>query len=145
MPFLLQLARSTYGLPFLIDLKGWPNAACPKRSSAPVSFSDLAFIQIALASILPPVHYWRLRQQFRQIPHVIRNARLHRRGNAQGLMDAAEIVVGEVQAVRRPQILPLLREGIRQPREAAHLHSDCEVLAFYVRCADFAARWDERG
>jgi hypothetical protein len=34
-----------------------------------------------------------------------------------------------VQAVRRPQVLPLLRERIRQPREAAHAHADRQILA----------------
>src|ERR1035441_79869 len=43
-------------------------------------------------------------------------------------MDPAEVVVGEVQAIRGPEVLPLLRERIRQPREAPHLHSDREVL-----------------
>jgi hypothetical protein len=52
-------------------------------------------------------------------------------------VNPAEIVVGEVQAVGSPQVLPLLREAIRQSREAAHLHSDCEVLALHVGRADF--------
>lgn len=62
-------------------------------------------------------------------------------------MNAAEVVVGEVEAIRAPQVLPLLAEGIRQSREAAHLHSDREVLAFNVRGANslrigIAHDWD---
>ena len=51
-------------------------------------------------------------------------------------MYTAEVVVGEVQAVRGPQILPLLTEGIRQACQAAHLHSDGEVLALHDGSAD---------
>ena len=52
-----------------------------------------------------------------------------------------------MQAVRRPKILPLLRERIRQPREAAHLHSDGEILAFHMAGTDLrrigvAHDWD---
>lgn len=44
-------------------------------------------------------------------------------------MHSAEVVVSKVNAVRRPQVFPLLREGVCQSREAAHLHSDRQVLA----------------
>ena len=52
-----------------------------------------------------------------------------------------------MKAVRGPQVLPLLRERIRQPREAAHLHSDGEILPLHVRRADlfrigFPHDWD---
>ena len=62
-------------------------------------------------------------------------------------MDAAEIVVGEVKAVRGPQVLPLLAEAVRQPREAAHLHANREVLALHVAGANLrgigvAHDWD---
>jgi hypothetical protein len=62
-------------------------------------------------------------------------------------MDTAEIVVGEVQAVRGPEVLPLLRERVRQPREAAHVHPDREVLALHMAGANFrrvgvAHDWD---
>ena len=58
-----------------------------------------------------------------------------------------KIVPPEVDAVCCPQILPLLRERICQPREAAHLHSDREVLALHMRRAHFrgigiAHDWD---
>ena len=51
-------------------------------------------------------------------------------------MNPAEVVIGEVQAVGSPQVLPLLAEGVREPGEAAHLHADREVLALHNRCAD---------
>jgi hypothetical protein len=54
-------------------------------------------------------------------------------------VDAAEVVVVEVRAVRGPQVLLLFAEGIRQPREAAHLHANREVLAFYMAGANL--RW----
>jgi hypothetical protein len=41
-----------------------------------------------------------------------------------------------MEAVRSPQVLPLLAERIRQPWQPAHLHSDSEVLAFHMRRAD---------
>lgn len=45
-------------------------------------------------------------------------------------------VISEVQAVCGPQVLPLFAEGIRQPRQAAHGHSDREVLALNVAGAN---------
>ena len=51
-------------------------------------------------------------------------------------MNPAEVVIREVQAVRGPQILPFLAEGVRQARQAAHLHSDGEVLPFHDGSAD---------
>ena len=77
-----------------------------------------------------------LRQQFRQIPNVVGQIRLHRRGDPDAAVNAAEIVIGEVQAVGRPQVLPLLAEPIRQPRQSAHLQSNREVLALHMRRAD---------
>jgi hypothetical protein len=41
----------------------------------------------------------------------------------------AEIVVREVQASRRPKVLPLLAEAVRKARQTAHLHPHREVLA----------------
>lgn len=49
-----------------------------------------------------------LGQQFRQVPNVIGDSRVHRRRHAQRAMNPAEVVIGEVQAVRGPQVLPLL-------------------------------------
>lgn len=41
-----------------------------------------------------------------------------------------------MQALCGPQVLPLLRERVRQAREAAHLHPDRIVLALYVAGAN---------
>jgi hypothetical protein len=41
-----------------------------------------------------------------------------------------------VQAERSPQVLPFLREGIRQPRQSADLHPHGEVLPLNNRSAD---------
>ena len=60
-------------------------------------------------------------------------------------MDTAEVVVGEVQAVRGPEVLPLLAERICQPREAAHLHSDGEVLAFHMAGANRLGSYPRSG
>jgi hypothetical protein len=38
--------------------------------------------------------------------------------------------MGEVQGHGSPKILDLLREGVRQPREAAHAHPHGQVLTF---------------
>jgi hypothetical protein len=67
---------------------------------------------------------------------VIDYSRFHCGCHAQRLVNPAEVVVGEVQAVRGPQVFPLLREGIRQPRKAAHAHLDRQVLALHVGRAD---------
>lgn len=45
-------------------------------------------------------------------------------------MDAAEIVEGEVERQRVNVVFELLREGVRQPREAPHRHAHGEVLGF---------------
>ena len=67
---------------------------------------------------------------------MVRQIRFRRRRDAQRFVNPAGIVVGEVQAVCGPQVLPLFAEAIRQPREAAHLHSDGEILTFYMAGAN---------
>jgi hypothetical protein len=47
-------------------------------------------------------------------------------------MNAAEIVIGEVQGNRSFQVRQLLAERICQARQSAKLHTHGEVLAFYV-------------
>ena len=42
----------------------------------------------------------------------------------------------EVQAVRGPEVLPFLAEGVGEPRKAAHLHSNGEVPAPHDGSAD---------
>ena len=45
----------------------------------------------------------RLHQQFTEVPHARRDACFHRGRDAQRLVNPAEVVPSEVQAVRRPQ------------------------------------------
>jgi hypothetical protein len=68
-------------------------------------------------------------QQFRKVPHVIRDARFHRRRDADRTVNAAEVVEREIQAVRGPEALPLFREPIREPGQSAHVHADRQVQA----------------
>jgi hypothetical protein len=51
-------------------------------------------------------------------------------------MDADEIVIEELMRQRVAVILDLFREGVRQPREAAHAHPHIEVLALDIRGRD---------
>ena len=50
---------------------------------------------------------------------MIAHARLHCRGDAQGLMDAAEVVIYEMQGHRVGVVLGFLGKAVRQPGEAA--------------------------
>src|ERR1022692_2198917 len=56
----------------------------------------------------PSVSIVPLGQQFFQVPNMVRNACFHRRCDAQCLVRAAEVVIREVQAIGRPQVVPLL-------------------------------------
>ena len=67
---------------------------------------------------------------------MIRNTSFHRGRDAERLVRAAEIVVGEVQAVGAPQVVPLLAEGVGEAGHAAHLHTDREILALDMAGAD---------
>jgi hypothetical protein len=69
--------------------------------------------------LLPALH-----KQFAKTPNVIGNPRFHRRGYAQGCVNSAEIVEGEMQRNRCLQVYKFLGESIRQPRESSQLHSD---------------------
>ena len=51
-------------------------------------------------------------------------------------MDAAKVVVHEIQCDVVGQILNLLAEGVRQPRKSTHRHSHGEVLALDVQSRD---------
>jgi hypothetical protein len=64
------------------------------------------------------------------------DARFHRRGDAQGLMDANEIVVHMKQGQHSDVIFELLAEGVSQPGEAPHIHPHVKVLPFNVGRAD---------
>jgi len=56
----------------------------------------------------------------------------HRRGNAQGLVNAPKVVMHVKQRDHRDVILKLLTEGVRQPSEAAHIHPHVEVLPLHI-------------
>jgi len=49
--------------------------------------------------------------QLTRFPYMISAPHFHRRRDAQGSVNAAEVIVGEVQAVRGPEVLPLLADG----------------------------------
>lgn len=51
-------------------------------------------------------------------------------------MNAAEIVVGEMQGHGSFQMRQFLAETVRKPSEATHRHSHGQILAFYERRAD---------
>ena len=53
-----------------------------------------------------------LGQQFRDVPDAVSDSGLQSGRDAQRYMDTAEIVVGEVQAARGPQVFLLAREAI---------------------------------
>ena len=48
-------------------------------------------------------------------------------------MNAAEVVIGEMQCDGGFQVRQLLAERIGKPREAAHLHPHRQILALYKR------------
>lgn len=76
-------------------------------------------------------------QQLRQIldiPKMLGDARGHRWRDLERLMDAAEIVIHEVQRNRRFVVLDLLAERIGQASEAAHSHPHGEVLTLDMGC-----------
>ena len=53
----------------------------------------------------------------------------HRRSDAQGLVNPAEVVVHEVKRNGGGVVLDLLGKPIRQARKPAHVHPHGEVLA----------------
>jgi len=67
---------------------------------------------------------------FFQTPNVIGDASGHRRSNAQGLVNPAEVVIHKVQRDCGLVILNLLGKAIGQPGKAAHPHPHCEILPF---------------
>ena len=53
------------------------------------------------------------RQQFRHVPHVIRDARFHRRGYTKRAVQLAIIIKTEVERNRRFVVFELLAEPVR--------------------------------
>jgi len=70
---------------------------------------------------------------------MIANACFHRGRDAQRLVNAAEVVVHEVERERVLVVFHFLRECIRQASEPAHGHSHREVLALDVTCGNVFA------
>jgi len=92
-------------------------------------------------------HWLLFRQEIQHVinrPQPIRNACGHGGGNAQGLMDANEIVVHVVNRDGRDMILKLLRKRVGQPREAAHPHPHREILPLDKTGADVRTVWVPR-
>lgn len=58
-----------------------------------------------------------LSQQFLQAPDMIRDSRRHRGSHAEGAVNPAEIVVGEVQGQGRLEVRQYFRERVGQPGE----------------------------
>jgi hypothetical protein len=51
-------------------------------------------------------------QKFGQLPNVIRESRFHRRRHTERPMNPAKSVIGKVQAVGGPKVVPFLTESI---------------------------------
>ena len=63
---------------------------------------------------------------------MIRESRFHRRGDPEGLVNPAEVVVHEVKRHGVGQVFYFLGERIGKPREPAHAHAHGQVLALNV-------------
>src|ERR1039458_6953458 len=72
---------------------------------------------------------------------MITNPRFHRRGNAQSLMDAAEVVVHMKQRQHSDVIFKFLTESIRQSSETPHVHPLVKILSLNVGRADMLRVW----
>src|SRR5712692_907144 len=75
-------------------------------------------------------------QQFAHAPYVVRDPRSHRRGRAERLVDASEVVPAIPEHDRCPMVLPLLRKPVRQSGEPTKAHAKREVRPFHDGCAD---------
>src|SRR5262245_14223271 len=69
------------------------------------------------------------------------DAGLHRRGYADRLMNAGEIVVHEMEGDSRLMVVELPRESVGEAREPANLHPNREVLAFDIARRDMFRVW----
>jgi len=63
---------------------------------------------------------------------VIGQVRFHRGRDAQAGMNAAEVVIREMQRNRVPEIVPLFTETQREARELPDLSAHGQILAFNV-------------
>ena len=69
------------------------------------------------------------RENFFNLPDVVGDSGSHSRGNPQRLVDAAEIVIHEVQRNSVAEVFHLFGKSIGQPGEPPHAHAHGEVLA----------------
>ena len=67
---------------------------------------------------------------------MIANTSSHCRGDTQGLMNPAEIVVHVMERHRVLQILKFLGESICQASKSAHRHAHGQILSLNVACGD---------
>lgn len=74
-----------------------------------------------------------------KLPNVVGQTSRHRRSDAQCAVDAAKIVVDEIESHGQPMVLYFFGEPICQPSEAAHLHSHGEVLPLGMARANLIA------
>ncbi len=68
-------------------------------------------------------------------PRVVCDSGLHGGRDAQCAVDTNEVIPAEVNAQRRPVVVPFLAEGVRQPGESPHVYPHREILAPDVRRA----------
>lgn len=61
-----------------------------------------------------------------------RDSRFHRGRASQRLVDATQIVIRELNRIRRLQVVPLLADSVCQARQASHVRSEGEILALNV-------------
>ena len=71
------------------------------------------------------------------LPIPLADASGHRGGDFQGLMDANEIVVHEIDRHHVRVVCGLLAKGVRQSRHPSIAHADIEILALGKGRADF--------
>ena len=74
---------------------------------------------------------------------MIRDPHFHGRRYANARMNPTEVVISEVQAIGGPKVVPLFAESVGQSREAAHLHTDGEILRTVSRSSLLKARAGE--
>src|SRR5713226_7896702 len=82
------------------------------------------------------LRFWQKPAQFLNRPNMIADSTLHRRGNAESLMDAAEVVIHKPNRHGSRMVLNLFRERVGKASEAANAHSHAEVLTFNEAGAD---------
>lgn len=75
-------------------------------------------------------------QEFLHGPDVICQSRLHRGGDAKGLMNTNEVVKSHIERDSSFQVVQLLAERIGKPRKTAKVHSHAQVGAFDVTGRD---------